>query len=84
MTIKKKGLILYASVTGNTEKVAKAFGKAFENCGWSYDLVKITAKTSFKKDPVYFDDYDFVCLGSPIMAGLPSTLIGKNLGFLLR
>ena len=66
MAIKKKGLILYASVTGNTEKVAKAFGKAFETCGWSYDLVKITAKTSFKKDPVYFDDYDFVCLGSPI------------------
>lgn len=32
MAIKKKGLIMYASVTGNTEKVAKAFGKAFENC----------------------------------------------------
>lgn len=80
MAIKKKGLILYASVTGNTEKVAKAFGKAFENCGWSYDLVKITAKTSFKKDPVYFDDYDFVCLGSPIMAGLPSPVIGRVLG----
>ena len=39
MAIKKKGLIMYASVTGNTERVAKAFGKAFENVGWTYDLV---------------------------------------------
>ena len=44
MAIKKRGLIMYASVTGNTEKVAKAFAKAFENCGWSYDLVKIDKK----------------------------------------
>ena len=80
MAIKKKGLIMYASVTGNTEKVAKALGKAFENVGWTYDLVKIDAKTNFKKDPVYFDDYDFVCLGSPIMAGLPSPAIGRVLG----
>lgn len=80
MAAKKKGLIMYASVTGNTEKVAKAFGKAFENCGWTYDLVKIDKNTNFKKDPVYFDDYDFVCLGSPIMAGLPSPVIGRVLG----
>lgn len=80
MAIKKRGLILYASVTGNTEKVAKAFGKAFENVGWDYDLVKIDKKTNFKKDPVYFDDYDFVCLGSPIMAGLPAPNIGRVLG----
>ena len=59
MAIKKKGLIMYASVTGNTEKVAKAFGKAFENVGWTYDLVKIDAKTNFKKDPVYFYNYEF-------------------------
>ena len=46
MAIKKRGLILYASVTGNTEKVAKAFGKAFENVGWDYDLVKIDTRTA--------------------------------------
>lgn len=80
MAIKKRGLIMYASVTGNTEKVAKAFAKAFENCGWSYDLVKIDKKTNFKQNPVYFDDYDFVCLGSPIMAGVPSPAIGRVLG----
>ena len=71
MAIKQKGLIMVASVTGNTMRVAKAFGKAFENVGWTYDLVQIDKNTNFKKDPVYFDDYDFVCLGSPIMAGLP-------------
>lgn len=80
MAIKKKGLIMAASVTGNTLRVAKAFGKAFENCGWTYDLIQIDKKTNFKKNPVYFDDYDFVCLGSPIMAGLPSPSIGRVLG----
>ena len=28
---------MVASVTGNTMRVAKAFGKAFENVGWSRD-----------------------------------------------
>ena len=80
MAIKQKGLIMVASVTGNTMRVAKAFGKAFENVGWTYDLVQIDKNTNFKKDPVYFDDYDFVCLGSPIMAGLPAPAIGRVLG----
>lgn len=80
MAIKKKGLVMYNSVTGNTEKVAKAFAKAFENCGWECDLVSIDKKTSFKANPVYFDDYDIVALGSPVMAGLPAPAIGRVLG----
>ena len=80
MAIKKKGLIMVNSVTGNTMRVAKAFGKAFENCGWTYDLISIDKKTNFKQNPVYFDDYDFVCLGSPVMAGLPAPAIGRVLG----
>lgn len=80
MAIKKKGLIMVNSVTGNTMRVAKAFGKAFENCGWDYDIVPIDKKTNFKENPVYFDDYDFVCLGSPVMAGLPAPAIGRVLG----
>lgn len=80
MAIKKHGLILYASVTGNTEKVAKAFGKAFENCGWQYDLKKLDAKTNLKNDPLFFSDYDIVALGSPVMAGIPDTNLGRVLG----
>lgn len=80
MAIKKKGLVMYNSVTGNTEKVAKAFAKAFENCGWGCDLVKIDKKTNFKAAPVYFDEYDIVALGSPVMAGLPAPAIGRVLG----
>lgn len=80
MAIKQRGLILYASITGNTEQVAKAFEKAFLGCGWSCDLVKIDGKTNFKQTPVYFDDYDIVCLGSPVMAGIPAPNIGRVLG----
>lgn len=79
MAIKKKGLVMYASITGNTEKVAKAFGNAFEKSGWECTLLKIDGKTNLKKNPVYFDDYDIIALGSPIMAGLPSPEIARVL-----
>lgn len=78
--MKKRALILYVSLTGNTEKIANAFKGKILAEGWQCDMVKITNKTDFHKDPVYFDDYDLVMLGSPIMAGLPSTWLGKNLG----
>lgn len=29
------------------------------------------------QDKLYFDDYDVVCLGSPIVAGYPLTIIDK-------
>lgn len=76
----RKALILYVSVTGNTEKIAKCFQEALEEMQWSVDLIKITNKTNFVEEPVFFDAYDLLFVGSPIMAGLPSTLVGKNLG----
>ena len=76
----RKALILYASVTGNTAKIAQCFDDALTEMGWSVDQIKITNKTNFVEEPVFFDQYDLLFVGSPIMAGLPSTLIGKNLG----
>lgn len=76
----QKALIMYASVTGNTEKVGFAFKEALEGMGWTVDTLKLTGKTNFVENPIYFDEYDLLFLGSPIMAGLPSTLLGKNLG----
>ena len=76
----RKALILYVSVTGNTEKIAQCFQEALEEMSWTVDLVKITNKTNFVENPIFFDEYDLLFLGSPIMAGLPSTLVGKNLG----
>ena len=43
----KKNLIVFASNTGNTEKVAKEIAKNFERHGWSNDLKKLP------------DDYDW-------------------------
>lgn len=76
----RKALILYASVTGNTEKIANCFREALEEMNWTVDSIKITNKTNFVEEPIFFDQYDLLFVGSPIMAGLPSTLIGKNLG----
>lgn len=80
MDMSRKALILYASVTGNTAKIAQCFDDALTEMGWSVDQIKITNKTNFVEEPVFFDQYDLLFVGSPIMAGLPSTLIGKNLG----
>ena len=41
----KKSLILYASMTGNTEKVAQRFQQAFVKKGWECDIFKIDKKT---------------------------------------
>ena len=80
ITMARKALILYASVTGNTEKIANCFREALEEMNWAVDSIKITNQTNFVENPVFFDEYDLLFVGSPIMAGLPSTLIGKNLG----
>ncbi len=77
---KRRGLIMYASVTGNTEKVAKAFAKAMEQNGWEAVLYKISSKTNFHDNPVYFNEFDLVALGSPNMAGLPSPQVQRCFG----
>ena len=65
----QKCLILYTSRSGNTEKVAKVFQKSFENNGWECDVFKITKSTDATKLPYKFEDYDFMCAGSPVFDG---------------
>jgi flavodoxin len=62
----RKGLIVYASHTGNTEKVALRFKKVFEEQGWACDCIKAAKGMQ----PVNPEDYDLVCIGSPILAGV--------------
>jgi hypothetical protein len=62
----QKCLILYASRTGNTEKIALVFKKVFERSGWKCDLFKVDQKTDVTKLPFEYDDYDFMCVGSPV------------------
>ncbi len=56
----KKAIVLYCTITGNTEKVAKAIEKGLEDGGMETTLI------NFKdgEDIDYFD-YDLVCIGSP-------------------
>ena len=71
----KKSLIIFASYTGNTEKVALRFKKVFEKKGWDCDLFKIDRKTDFNNLPFKYSNYDFLCVGAPVMIGLPATEI---------
>lgn len=72
----KKALIVYVSHTGNTEKVALRFKKVFDKKGWICNIDKIN-KT--RRRPA-FEDYDFICVGSPILAGVPAKQILQMFG----
>jgi len=75
----KKSLIIYASQTGNTEKVAFSFKKAFENEGWKCDVLKVTKDTDFSKLPFDYKNYDFLCVGTPNTFKLPAEEINTFL-----
>jgi flavodoxin len=69
----RKGLVYYASQTGNTEKIALIFKKVFEAKGWECDCVK--AGKNAKPDDV--NGYDLICIGSPVIAGVPTRDTGS-------
>ena len=56
----KKALILYCSITGNTEKVACAIEAGLRDGG--FETVKLKYQEAEKED--YFD-YELVCVGAP-------------------
>jgi len=71
----QKTLILYQTMTGNTEKVVMRFKKVFEKKGWKCDIFKVDKDTDIDNLPFDFKDYDFLCAGSGVYAALP----GKEL-----
>lgn len=80
---KRRALIMYATMTKNTEKVANWFKETFERYNW--DVTYIRIKNNMDWFPwagqTYFDDYDVVCLGSPIVGGGPLQAILKAFSF---
>lgn len=66
-----KSLILYASLTGNTQKVALRFKQVFGKIGWECDMVKVGRGRDTQDSPVDFQKYDFLCLGSYVHKALP-------------
>jgi hypothetical protein len=80
---KRKALIVYASVTGNTEKVAMRFKQVFEKFGWQCDTLKATKKTDIRHPPYKVSDYDMLCVGGPIWSGIvPEYLYDDHRGIL--
>ena len=64
-------LMIYASLTGNTEKVALRMKSTFEKHGWECDAFKLDRKTDIFNLPFRFEDYDFACVGSGVMMHQP-------------
>ncbi|HEY78678.1 MAG TPA: hypothetical protein G4O09_06160 [Dehalococcoidia bacterium] len=75
MPKKRKSLILYQTMSGNTEKVALRFKKVFEKKGWECDIFKIDKNMGADNLPFDFQDYDFLCVGSGVYSSMP----GKEL-----
>jgi len=62
----KKGLVMYASHTNNTVKVAERFRITLEKNGWQCDIAKISKDDDPTAFPYKIKDYDLVCAGSGI------------------
>lgn len=76
-------LLMYATMTGNTEKVAGWFRETFEEYGWEVTFIKVSGSTDWAglQDRLYFDDYDLVALGSPIVGGSPLQAVIRAFSF---
>jgi hypothetical protein len=64
-------LIIYASRTGNTAKVAERIKTTFERNGWQCDSFNIDKKTDAMNPPFDFKNYDFVCAGTGLYMHSP-------------
>ena len=78
----KKSIILYSSLTGNTEKVALRFKKVFDKQGWECDIFKVDKNMDFRNPPFNLAEYDFFCVGSYVVLDWPTeeiiNLLVKN------
>lgn len=78
--MKGRALILYCSITRNTEKIGLWFKETFERYGMEVTMISVTNTIDWKQyeGKLYIEDYDVVCLGSPIIGGAPMKAIFKH------
>ncbi len=77
---KRKALVIYGSITGNTKMIADEFEKVCTKYGFETDNIRIDPRRDWDKEPLFVDDYDLVCLGAPIIAGLPYKEVSMLMG----
>ena len=59
--------------------VAEAMKESFEYYNWEVNCIRLKKSNDWAalQPDLYFDDYDVVALGSPIVAGYPLTIINE-------
>jgi hypothetical protein len=68
----RRCLIVYSSITGNTQKVTESFASTFERNGWTVDTFKVRKNADdILRPPFDPREYGFVCVGSGIRSHLP-------------
>ena len=77
----RKAIILYSSITGNTEQIAQKFYDVFKAYNFDVQLEKVHPSRDWVKEPVYFDDCDILCIGSPVIAALPYKELSSVIGW---
>ena len=70
-TPQKRCLIIYTSYSGNTERVANTIRGVFLSNNWTCDSFNIKQGFDVENPPFEFEDYDFLCVGSLVIWGLP-------------
>jgi hypothetical protein len=70
-SIQKKALVIYASRTNNTTKVAERFKGTLEKNGWQCDIFRIAQNSDPMAFPYNIKDYDLVCAGSGVRMHAP-------------
>lgn len=67
-----KALIVYSSITGNTEQIAMAFAETF--LAYNIQPTPVKLEGNYKGEKIQEpdrNDYDFLMFGSPVIASLP-------------
>jgi len=67
----KRCLIIYTSYSGNTERVANTIQEVFVKNDWTCDCFNVKPGFDVENPPFDFEDYDFLCVGSLVIWGLP-------------
>ena len=79
-----KALLLYASTTGNTELIAKTFHDTLLDYDWQCTSVKLTESTDLAGQGIFFDHFDLLLLGSPVVTNAPSPLVTQHLALVAQ